>query len=50
MPAKSYDVKKLEGGSADYRIRLGDIRIIYTVKWDLQQIEILKIEWRGNAY
>lgn len=50
VPAKLYDVRKMEGSISDYRIRIGDIRVMYYVIWDQAQIEVMKIEWRGRAY
>ncbi len=50
VPAKSYDTLKLESADNWYRIRIGDVRMIYEVMWNLQQIEVMKIEWRGRAY
>ncbi|MDE1873735.1 MAG: type II toxin-antitoxin system RelE/ParE family toxin [Candidatus Micrarchaeota archaeon] len=50
VPAKLYDVEKLEGGIDEYRIRIGGIRVIYRVLWEIAQVEVLKIEWRGRAY
>jgi mRNA interferase RelE/StbE len=50
VPATSYDILKLEPSDNWYRIRIGDIRIVYEVGWDLEKIEIMKIEWRGRAY
>ena len=50
VPAQEYDIVKLEGTEGTYRIRIGDIRIVYRVYWELQHIDIQKIEWRGRAY
>lgn len=50
VPAEVYDVKKMEGGEDDYRIRIGGIRIVYSIFWDSESIEVVKIEWRGGAY
>ena len=50
VPAASYDILKLEPSDNWYRIRIGDIRIVYEVGWDTEKIEIMKIEWRGRAY
>lgn len=50
VPVEFYDTVKMGGGNDDYRIRIGDIRIIYSIFWDLKEIQILKIEWRGRAY
>ncbi len=50
VPAKSYDTLKLESTDNWYRIRIGDVRMVYEVMWNLQQIEVMKIEWRGRSY
>ncbi len=50
VPAKTYDIEKMEGIEDTYRIRVGDIRIQYTVLWKTKEIDVLKISWRGRAY
>lgn len=50
VPTEFYDVGRMEGLVDHYRIRIGDIRIIYHISWDAKEIEILKIAWRGSAY
>jgi len=50
VPAKLYDTLKMEPSDNTYRIRIGDIRVVYEVRWTIGQIEIMKIEWRGRAY
>ena len=50
VPAKIYDVAKLEGLESGYRVRIGGIRVTYRVLWQTDQILILKVEWRGRAY
>ena len=42
VPAKSYHIEKLGGVDNEYRIRIGDIRIVYAVEWELEQIEIIR--------
>jgi mRNA interferase RelE/StbE len=43
-------VKKLKGRAAQFRIRVGDYRIIYNVDGDQLIILILKIAHRQEAY
>ena len=43
----SFDVKKLTGGQ-DYRLRVGDYRILFTIRGDL--IIINRIAHRREAY
>ena len=50
VPAEYYDVKKLKGYSDTYRIRIGDLRIIYEILWDPKRIHVLVVEHRGTAY
>ncbi len=48
--AKTFDVKKLEGLKDTFRIRLGKIRIVYTIIWKDKVILVSRIEKRGTAY
>ncbi len=33
LPYKKFDLRKLRGYDDTYRIRIGDIRIVYSVDW-----------------
>jgi mRNA interferase RelE/StbE len=44
VPYKRFDVVKLRGYANVYRIRIGDIRIVYEVDWEERRI-ILHICW-----
>jgi mRNA-degrading endonuclease RelE of RelBE toxin-antitoxin system len=50
VPAEYYDVKKLKGLTDTYRARIGDLRVIYEVLWDLKRVHVLVIEHRERAY
>ncbi|MGH2639854.1 MAG: type II toxin-antitoxin system RelE family toxin [Rhabdochlamydiaceae bacterium] len=50
VPAKLYDTDKMGDWEHAYRVRIGDIRITYRIFWDLHEIKVLEIEWRGKAY
>ncbi|MCX6815636.1 MAG: type II toxin-antitoxin system RelE/ParE family toxin [Candidatus Aenigmarchaeota archaeon] len=50
VPVKFYDVKKLEGIKDSFRIRVGKIRILYTIVWQNKIILVSRIEKRGTAY
>ena len=50
VPAGVYDVIKLAGYENHYRIRVGQIRITYEVRWIDKLIIIHYIGWRGGAY
>lgn len=48
-PFAMHDVKKMQGVHGDvYRLRFGEIRIIYRVVTGI--VEILDIDYRGNIY
>ena len=50
VPSKLYDIRKMEGWEHAYRIRIGDIRIVYRFLSNLNAVLILEIEWRGKVY
>jgi mRNA-degrading endonuclease RelE of RelBE toxin-antitoxin system len=50
VPAEYYDIKKLKGCTDTYRARIGDLRVIYEVVWDLKKVHVLVIEHRKRAY
>jgi mRNA interferase RelE/StbE len=50
VPANHYDVKKLKGYRNTFRVRIGDFRIIYEVKWKTREICILLVRKREKAY
>ncbi|MEM2926434.1 MAG: type II toxin-antitoxin system RelE/ParE family toxin [Candidatus Bathyarchaeia archaeon] len=50
VPAEYYDVKKLKGYTDTYRVRIGDIRVIYEILWSLKKVHVLLVEWRERAY
>lgn len=50
VPAKLFDIKKLEGVDDTFRIRLGRIRIIYTIIWQNKDMVISKPGMRENVY
>lgn len=43
-------VKKLVGSRNDWRIRIGEYRIIYEVNDTAKMITVLQVEHRRNAY
>ena len=49
VPAKNYNLAKVKGNSATYRIRIQRIRIIYDVYWDTKQIDVLSIEKKKDS-
>ncbi|MGL5675416.1 MAG: type II toxin-antitoxin system RelE family toxin [Cellulosilyticaceae bacterium] len=44
------DIKKLTGGVDEYRLRVGDYRIIYKMKNEVLVILVLDIGNRGQIY
>ncbi|HKZ93394.1 MAG TPA: type II toxin-antitoxin system RelE/ParE family toxin [Candidatus Bathyarchaeia archaeon] len=50
IPTDQYDIKKLKGYTDTYRARIGDIRIIYEITWNLKTVHVLLIERREQAY
>lgn len=50
VPFKKFDVVKLRGYKNAYRIRVGDLRIIYQVNWNGKRILIHFIGTREKAY
>ena len=50
IPFRNYDVKKLRGFEDTFRIRIGDIRIVYTVSWSSKTIIVHFVGYREHAY
>jgi len=50
IPFRKLDVCKLRGYDNTYRIRVGNLRIVYEVLWDKRTIIIHYIGQRGKAY
>ncbi len=43
-----YDVKPFKGVKGAYRVRKGDVRIIFKREWE--KVKILKVDNRGDVY
>jgi mRNA interferase RelE/StbE len=50
VPFKREDVVKLKGYDSTYRIRIGELRLVYTVSWGERKILIHYLGSRGGAY
>jgi len=50
IPFKKYNLRKLKGYEDTFRIRIGTIRIIYTIDWDSKSIVVHYIGPREHAY
>jgi mRNA interferase RelE/StbE len=44
------DVKRIQGREGVYRLRVGDLRVLYSVNLDKRLIEVAAILPRGDAY
>jgi mRNA interferase RelE/StbE len=42
--------KKLQGGSREWRIRVGDYRVIYTIDDARSSVEVTRIRHRSDVY
>ncbi|MDH7513017.1 MAG: type II toxin-antitoxin system RelE/ParE family toxin [Clostridiales bacterium] len=50
-PIFQKDVRRLEGKlKGFYRLRIGDLRVIFEVDWEEKRIGVLAVVPRGNAY
>jgi mRNA interferase RelE/StbE len=50
VPAAIFDVKKLAGTKDTYRIRMGDIRVVYEIEWSVKEVRVLVIGQRESIY
>jgi mRNA interferase RelE/StbE len=50
VPVRIYDVAKLKGYDSIYRVRIGNLRLVYEVFWADKEITIHKIEPRESVY
>jgi len=48
--SEELDIRKLAGCKRDYRLRIGQLRILYTVLKDENIIYVYKIAKRGKVY
>lgn len=47
----SIDLKKMKGNwKGFYRIRIGKIRIIFMINFDIKRMYLDRIDFRGNVY
>ena len=47
---RPHGCKKLSGGKDEWRIRIGDYRVIYTVDDELKKVEVTRIAHRREVY
>ena len=50
IPHKTYDIVKMEGKADTYRIRIGDVRVMYEVNLHDKEINVLAIMPRSSVY
>ena len=51
VPTQYFDVTKISGSSSNYRIRIGQYRILYIVLWQEKIIKVFDIDRRDeNTY
>lgn len=51
VPKDFFDVTKISGSSSNYRIRIGNYRILYTISWQEKIIKVFDIDVRDeNTY
>ena len=48
--ARLFDVKKLVGIENTYRIRIGKLRIVYSIIWEDKVVLISRIRFRERVY
>ncbi|QKW09224.1 type II toxin-antitoxin system RelE/ParE family toxin [Streptomyces sp. NA04227] len=48
--APQHDVKKLKGGAGEYRLRVGDYRVIYTLTDSKLEVTVVDVAHRRDAY
>jgi len=45
-----HDAKKVQGNKGDFRVRIGDYRILYELNWDKKVILVADIDKRSKVY
>jgi mRNA interferase RelE/StbE len=50
VPRTGYDIVRMEGRVDVFRIRIGNIRIVYQVDWSRKLVIILRVAARGHVY
>jgi mRNA interferase RelE/StbE len=47
---RPYGTVKLKNSDNDYRIRIGDYRVVYEINDDLKTITVFRVKHRKNVY
>lgn len=50
LPYLRFDLVKMKGYKDAYRVRVGKVRIVYTVDFKKRTVEILDADYRGRIY
>jgi len=50
VPTPTFDIVRIRGAKDTFRVRIGDIRIIYSVSWKDRYVYVLVIDWRERSY
>jgi mRNA interferase RelE/StbE len=51
VPSNDLDIKALKGEWKGYlRMRVGKVRVIFTINTELDELQIYDIDFRGNIY
>jgi len=50
IPAAIFDLKKLAGAKDTFRVRIGDIRVVYEIEWVLKEARVLLVAQRESVY
>ncbi len=48
LPIRGYDIKKIIDAEDVYRVRISDYRVIYKIKWEKKEIDVIKIAKRDE--
>ena len=50
VPYRDFDLKKIVGADATYRVRIGDYRVVYFIEKEKKTVYVLKLEHREKVY
>ena len=48
LPIRKYDIKKIIDTEDVYRVRISNYRVIYKIKWERKEIDVIKITKRDE--
>ena len=48
LPIREYDIMKITDAEDVYRVRISDYRVIYKIKWEKKEIDVIKIAKRDE--